>query len=398
MDISPDARAAGTSCAEAAPATPEQARRGPFALIWRTLVKAWDDGIFGMSAQAAFWMTLSLPPLLLGLLGSLGFVSKLFGRDAIDLVQREILQLAATVFTPTVVDQIIRPTVTDILTKGHSSLVSVGFVLSLWAGSSALASLVDSITAAYHQHNVRNPVWQRTFALLLYVVLLMGSVFVLPLVALGPGVLPDLFPTSTRPTVAHLVGVFYYPVLAALLALGLATLYKIVLPNKLPWHRGLPGALLAMVVFLVSSETLRRYIAWVTGTGYTYGALATPIAYLLFSFFIAMALVLGADFNFVIEDMWPAHATRRERRRGRRLGMARLAERTRQDSAQRPESESGPPTRDTTGRHTRPFDAPSPADTTGTVELPRNGQRDTGLREATNTNTASDPPGPGPDH
>ncbi len=367
MDAAPDSHASSAAPADAEP----RSRRGPLRLLWRTLVKAWNDGFLGMSAQAAFWMALSLPPLLLGLLGSLGFVSGLFGQDTIEVVQREILQVATTVFTPDVVDQIIRPTVTDILTQGRSSIVSVGFVLSLWAGSSALASLVDSITTAYRQHTVRNPVWQRTFALLLYVILMIGSVFVLPLVALGPGVLPDLFPESTRPTVGNLVGVFYYPVLGVLLVLGLATLYKVVLPKKLPWHRGLPGALLAMAVFLVSSMLLRRYITWVTSTGYTYGALATPIAFLLFSFFIAMAIVIGAEFNNSIEEMWPAHPTRRDRRRGRRRGMARYAAQSREEDGptRRDEGSDGqdPATRAAEARH----DAPSPADTTHTIELPR---------------------------
>jgi membrane protein len=265
-----------------------------------------------MSAQAAFWMTLSLPPLLLGMLGSLGFVSSWFGPETVAAAQREIVRLAAGVFSADVVNQIIRPTVSDILTRGHSSLVSVGFLLSLWAGSSALASLVDSITAAYHQHAVRHPVWQRIFALLLYLVALVGSVFVLPLTALGPGLIPELLPAAIRPTVTELVNIFYYPGLAVLLIVGLATLYHVVVPNKLPWHRGMPGALLAMVVFLVSSAGLRLYIASVTATGYTYGALAAPIAYLLFCFFIAMAIVLGAEFNSAIEELWPAEATRWE--------------------------------------------------------------------------------------
>ncbi|MDQ3887375.1 MAG: YihY/virulence factor BrkB family protein, partial [Actinomycetota bacterium] len=56
------------------PATPHatpgaRQRRGPIRLLSRTLWKAWDDGILGQSAQAAFWQALSLPPLLLGLLG-----------------------------------------------------------------------------------------------------------------------------------------------------------------------------------------------------------------------------------------------------------------------------------------------------------------------------------------
>ncbi|MEO9223261.1 MAG: YihY/virulence factor BrkB family protein, partial [Mycobacteriaceae bacterium] len=63
------------------------AARGPFRLLWRTITKAWDDSIFGMAAQAAFWQTLSLPPLLLGLLGSIGYVSGWFGPDTINIVQ-----------------------------------------------------------------------------------------------------------------------------------------------------------------------------------------------------------------------------------------------------------------------------------------------------------------------
>ncbi|HZD16475.1 MAG TPA: YihY/virulence factor BrkB family protein [Pseudonocardiaceae bacterium] len=321
----PAANGPGRAAAEP---TGTQARRAPLRLISRTATKAWNDSFISLSAQAAFWMTLSLPPLLLGMLGSLGFVASWFGPATVEAAQREIVRWATTVFSADVVNEIIRPTVSDILTQGHSSIVSVGFVISLWAGSSALASLVDSITAAYQQHTVRHPVWQRIFALLLYAVALIGSVFVLPLTALGPDLIPDLLPVAVRPTVAFLVGIFYYPGLGVLLLVGLATLYKVVLPNKLPWHRGLPGALLAMAVFLITSTGLRFYIAWVSGTGYTYGALATPIAYLLFSFFIAMAILLGAEFNSAIEEIWPAHPTRRERRQT----MARVAERAQPDS------------------------------------------------------------------
>ena len=308
-----------------APATaPTDApRRGVLPLLGRTLWKSWTDGIFGQSAQAAFWQALSLPPLLLGLLGSIGFVAGWFGPSTVEVVEAEILQFSGTVFTQDVVTQIIAPTVDDVLSRGRGTIVSVGFVLSLWAGSSALASLVDAITMAYRQHKVRNPIWQRTFALLLYLVSLIGAVLVLPLLAIGPGVVPRFFPASVRPTVVDLVGVFYYPGLGMLLVLGLATLYKVVLPHKHPWHRGLPGALLAMIVFLVSTTVLRSYISWVTSTGYTYGALATPIAFLLFSFFLAMAIVLGAQFNNQLLEAWPARMTRRERRRWRRLEMDR---------------------------------------------------------------------------
>lgn len=307
-----------TSDSEPTGPTARPGRRRPLRLVTRTVVKAWDDSIFGEAATAAFWSTLSLPPLLLALLGSLGYVAGWFGPDTIAIVQGRIVSACRAVFSGSVVDQIIAPTVSDILTQGHGEIVSIGFVLSLWAGSSAISSWVDAITKAHGQHEVRNPVWQRIFSLLLYLVSLVVAVFTLPLLALGPEQLPLVFPGSWRATATTLVDWFYYPAVGLLLVLALTTLYKVALPRKLPWHRGLAGALLAMVVFVVTATGLRIYIAWVTSTGFTYGALASPIAYLLVAFFLGFSIVLGAEFNNAIQELWPARPTRHARRRGER--------------------------------------------------------------------------------
>ena len=312
-----------------ASAQPDTRRHKVLRVIRRTVLKAFSDGIFGMSAQGAFWQTLSLPPLLLGLLGSIGYVGGWFGPDVVQSVEARTLAFCLTVFSPSVVDQIIAPTVRDILNEGRGDVVSIGFLISLWAGSSAMASFVDAITTAYRQREIRNVIWQRIFGLLLYLVALVIAVITLPLLALGPGALSRLVPVGVRHNVAAAADWLYYPAIGLALVLALATLYKVVLPRKLPWHRGLPGAALAMVVFVLTSSVLRLYIGWVTGTGFTYGALATPIAFLLFTFFIGFAIVAGAQLNNAIEEMWPAHMTHRERRRWRRLEMERTAERLR---------------------------------------------------------------------
>ncbi|MBV8931667.1 MAG: YihY/virulence factor BrkB family protein [Kutzneria sp.] len=301
-------------------------RRGPLRLLARTASKAWYGDIFSEAAEAGFWQVLSLPPLLLGLLGSLSFVGDWFGPQIVTAVHDKILAFSRTVFTPNVVDQIITPTVTSILTGAHSEIASAGVLITLWAGSSAMASFVDAITAAYGQHDVRSPVWQRIFALLMYVVGLVVIVIGLPLLALGPDLLPTVLPDKWQPLVRSIVSTFYYPAITVLGVLALATLYKLALPRKLPWHRGVPGAVLAMAVFLPSSVGIRLYTAWITTTGYTYGALAAPIAFMLFTFFIGLAIVIGAHFNSAIEEFWPAKMTRRQRRRWRRLELERVSE------------------------------------------------------------------------
>ncbi|WP_282778089.1 MULTISPECIES: YihY/virulence factor BrkB family protein [unclassified Nocardia] len=284
-------------------------RRG-WELVAHVAVKAWDDSIFAKSAAAAFWQTLSLAPLLLGLLGSLGYVGGWFGPDTVQIVESKVISFSRKLFSPSVVDDLIAPTVNDVLLRGHGGVVSFGFVLSLWAGSSAMATFVDAITAAHGQADARHPVWQRLFALLLYVGFLVASVLILPLVALGPALVGRALPESWREPGLRLVDSFYYPGTALLLIVGLTTLYKLALHRTLPWHRLFGGALVAGVFFMAASEGLRRYLTWVTRTGISYGALATPIAFLLFTFSLGFAVILGAEFNASVQEFWPARQTR----------------------------------------------------------------------------------------
>ncbi|WP_423131136.1 YihY/virulence factor BrkB family protein [Gordonia malaquae] len=296
--------------AELPPPEPEQARRPVFRslprLLWRTIVKSWDDSIIGWAAQAAFWQALSLPPLLLGVLGSIGYVAGWFGPDTVQVVTERILSFADRTFTPQVVNDLIQPTVENVLGRGRVTIMSVGFILSLWAGSSAMSCFVSSIVHAHGQHDVRNPVWQRIFALIIYLFFLVMAILVLPLVALGPTYLRNIVPASWGPAISDLIDWLYFPFVGLLLIGALSALYRFALPNPLPRGRLVPGAILAGVGFWLTSYVLRFYLTAVTDAGYTYGALATPIAFLLFTYFLGFAIVAGAELNSVIQEFWPA--------------------------------------------------------------------------------------------
>src|SRR3712207_7654551 len=99
-------------------------RRSPWRrLLGRTLGNAWDDNIFSEAAAAAFWQTLSLPPLLLGLFGVLSYVGDLYGPDTIEAVQREVVDLVGPVFSREAGGQIIAPPVADVLGTARAEVV-----------------------------------------------------------------------------------------------------------------------------------------------------------------------------------------------------------------------------------------------------------------------------------
>ena len=65
-------------------------------------------------------------------------------------------------------------------------------------------------------------------------------------------------------------------------------------------------------VFLIATLRAADLPQWHHATGYTYGALATPIAFLLFAFFLGFAIMIGAELNAAIEEELPAPDTHAE--------------------------------------------------------------------------------------
>lgn len=271
----------------------------------RTMGKAWGDSLFGLSAQAAFWCALSTAPILLALLGLVGLIAPLFGPDTIAAIQDQVDRFLHGLFNPEVANDLVGNTVETILSRGRTDVVSVGLVISLWAGSSAMSAFVEAITVAYRQHEFRHPVVERFFALALYLIALVFGILLLPLIAIGPEYLTQLFPDSWQNNVTTIIRVSYYPGTVLVLLLLLTTLYKVAPKVKHPWSRGVPGALLAALMFLVFSFGLRLYLAYVYSHGLTYGALATPITFLLFYYFACMSIILGAQFNNALLEYFP---------------------------------------------------------------------------------------------
>ncbi|GAA4533119.1 YihY/virulence factor BrkB family protein [Mycobacterium paraffinicum] len=283
--------------------------------IWRlslrTLSKSWDDSIFSESAQAGFWSALSLPPLLLGMLGSMAYVAPLFGPDTLTAIEKSIISAIRSFFSPSVVNEIIEPTIRDVTANARGEVVSVGFLISMWAGSSAISAYVDAVVEAHDQTPLRHPVRQRLFALFLYIVMLVFVVCAAPVLVVGPRKVSEHIPYD----LANVLRYGYYPALILGLLVGVVILYRVALPEPLPTHRLIFGAVLATAVFLIATLGLRIYLRWITSTGYTYGALATPIAFLLFAFFGGFAVMLGAELNAAIQEEFPAPKTHAHRLR-----------------------------------------------------------------------------------
>jgi membrane protein len=256
--------------------------------------------VTGLAAEAAFFAILSLPPLIFGLAGAIGYVADRFDVQTIANFRVEVLRLSARALTPDAVNSVIAPTLDDVLSGGRFEVVSIGFVLALWSGSRALNVLVDTITIMYGLGGRRGIVRTRALSFSLYVVFLLAGVVLLPLVLAGPSLVDKVLPNRFE-----LVASLYWPGVLIGSICVLATLYHLSVPVRSHWRGELPGAALTLMMWIGGSALLRQVLSLSTGGSSIYGPLAAPIAVLIWLYVISIATLIGAAFNAAVDTVWP---------------------------------------------------------------------------------------------
>ena len=269
-------------------------------LVLRTIDVCLDYRVTGLAAEAAFFMLLSLPPLVLGLFGGLGYVSGWIGPDAVSRIVAEIERYAAQFLTEESISDLLIPTVQDVLARGRPELVSVGFLLSLWAGSRALNVFIDTVSIMYGQKDVRGIIQLRALSLALYTVATIAGIVLLPVVLLGPSIIGAWLPPEL-----DFLRYLYWPTVLLVSVVALTSLYHVSTPRRGPWTRNVPGAVLAITIWLLASYVVRASLEASLGGSTIYGPLSAPIVLLIWLYALALAILIGSGLNAATRTIWP---------------------------------------------------------------------------------------------
>ncbi|TMQ96860.1 YihY/virulence factor BrkB family protein [Actinomadura soli] len=286
----------------------ETSGRVGWTLIKGTAVSAFRYRVTGLAAEAAFFALLSLPPLVIGLIGTMGHFRGTIGPGTIADIRTWVIEHSRQVLTGPAVETAVEPLLDDVINGGGADIVSVSFLISLWAGSRATNVYVDTITIAYGLSGIRGVIRTRLRAFLLYLIGLLILLIVIPLLVAGPTLVRQALPES-----AEAVQLLYWPVVVSLSIVFLATLYHVSVPVRTAWSRAVPGAALALLIWIVGSITLRIYLAGSLSGVSVYGSLAAAIAVLAWLYVAALAVLIGATLNAEIDRLWPSEITAQAR-------------------------------------------------------------------------------------
>ena len=293
-------RRAGSESEPAPAASWVRVRNALWQLTKETTKICFRYRVTGLAAEAGFFALLSLPPLILGLVGSIGYVGKWVGDEVVAEVRNRIIDGSRQIFTSEVVTDVIVKTLNNVLEPKRVDLISIGFVIALWSGSRALNVFIDTCSIMYGLGGKRGIIRTRVLSFSLYVVVLLVGIVVIPLVLAGPTLLGKLLPEQV-----DFLNSLYWPVATLLSVLSLTSLYHVSVPVRTPFRRDVPGALLTIVIWFGGSYVVRWIIDISVGGTSIYGPLATPIVMLIWLYVVSIAVLIGAALNAAIEQLWP---------------------------------------------------------------------------------------------
>jgi membrane protein len=261
----------------------------------RTLTEFKNDFLQDRAAALTYYGVQAIFPGILVLVSLLGLI----GQSA---TQPLITNLASAM--PATVRTILLHAVSR-LQHGHSAagvLAIVGIVLALWSASGYVAAFMRAANAIYDVPEGR-PAWKTLpvrlgVTLLLAVLVIISAVIVVVTGSLARHVGQVLGIGSAAVTAWDIAK---WPVLFILVCIMIAVLYWAT-PNARQGLRWIsPGAVAAVVIWLIASGLFALYVANFSHYNKVYGSIAGIIIFLIWLWISNMAILLGAEFNAELE-------------------------------------------------------------------------------------------------
>jgi len=264
----------------------------------RTVSEFREDNLTDWAAALTYYAVLSLFPALIALISILGLV--------VDpkTITRVVTDVVSQLGPPSAVDTFKKP-IEQISSNQSTALLGLvfGVAAALWTASGYVGAFMRASNAIYEREEGR-PFWilRPLQILVTFVLVMMAALVVLSLIATGPVAKAVGDAVGLGDTAVTVWNIAKWPVLLVVVMVMLAILYW---PAPNARHHGFrwvsPGAVLAIVVWIVASVAFAFYVGNFGSYNKTYGALAGVIVFLVWMWITNLAVLLGAEVNAEVE-------------------------------------------------------------------------------------------------
>jgi membrane protein len=256
------------------------------------------DNLTDWAAALTYYAVLSLFPAIIALISILGLV--------VDpaTITRVITDVVSQLGPKSAVDTFKGP-IEQISSNRSGALLGliVGVAVALWTASGYVGAFMRASNAIYEREEGRPFYILRPLQVLVtFVLVMMAALVVLSLIISGPVASAIGSAVGLGDTAVTVWNIAKWPVMLVVVMVMLAILYWPAPNAKYHGFRWVsPGAVLAVVVWVVASAAFAFYVGNFGSYNKTYGTLGGVIVFLVWMWISNLAVLLGAEVNAEVE-------------------------------------------------------------------------------------------------
>jgi membrane protein len=279
------------------PGPTDLSKRDYFAILRRAFKKFNEDHMTNIAAALAYYAFLAIPS---ALLVAVGIFSLVASPDTITTVIDKLHGIV-----PGQATSLLESSLRNML-NNHSTgiaVLSIGGVLAFWSLTGAMQNLMWALNIAYDRDEGRGFVLRRIVALWMVLFALIGFALAFGVLVLGPQLSTWIGNALGAHTVTKIVWyIAEWPLLVGGLLVAFAG-FMYYGPNvKHPRWRFLTfGAVVSLVIWLVTSGAFAFYVSKFSSYNKTWGSLAAVVVMLTWLWLGSVALLFGAEINVEAE-------------------------------------------------------------------------------------------------
>jgi membrane protein len=273
-------------------------KRSWIATLKRTISEFKDDNITDWAAALTYYGLLALFPAIIAMVSIVGLV---FSPQTITRVLTDTL---SSLGPKSAIDTFKGPINQVTGSKSSAGLgLIVGIALAIWSASGYVGAFSRASNAIYERPEGRGFFKLRPVQLLVTLILVMfAALLVVALIVSGPLASSIGGAVGLSSTAVTIWDIAKWPVMLVVVMFMLAVLYY-ASPNakqpKMKWIS--PGAVVAVIVWIVASALFALYVANFSSYNKTYGTLGGVISFLVWLWITNIAVLFGQELNAEIE-------------------------------------------------------------------------------------------------
>lgn len=270
----------------------------PWVLAKRVIAAAARNDAFGQAAKMSYSLLFALFPFLI-------FLTTIPAFLPVPNLLDTVMQGAERVVPDAALSYVHR-NIQALLGQERSGLLSITFLITMWAASNALMAVMDSLNRAYGIHEQR-PYWKMAgTAIVLSVGLTTFTLVAIVLMMLGSQIGSLLaVQAGFGPTFHVLWTVLRWPAVVVILMIAMAVVYYFGPDLRQGWRWVTPGAIFAVVGWIVASLGFSYYVRHFGNYGQLHGSFASVIMLMTWLYLSGLFVILGGEINAKIEHGSP---------------------------------------------------------------------------------------------